>query len=342
MLKRLNILAIILCLSLLVFPTKINAAISVTKLKGNKIQTFIDREDWKYPEITSNMIRDWPRDASAPNAAAYKGATNVPFVMYSPGQPNIKLKYAELMNVNNVKYDLIFTYYKIDWTSNDSTDAKHVIDIFAPGVIDFDEKYSNYNYVYDVREMNDNWIITFKNLFSDLYLSKKNNIAILNVGVADGTEAISLFKDFKNITFVDIAQNCLKKIKDYNPNSITILNRAEKLESLKDNQFDRYVSLRTYNSSFFNKIQAIQEAKRVLKPKGKIIISIANGFLDITQKRVIPGLIIPGTEYVDIYRGIETINKLKIILIKNDFININIIPTDSEIYLTADCEKGEK
>ena len=177
---------------------------------------------------------------------------------------------------------------------------------------------------------------------SDLYLSKKNNIAILNVGVADGTEAISLFKDFKNITFVDIAQNCLKKIKDYNPNSITILNRAEKLESLKDNQFDRYVSLRTYNSSFFNKIQAIQEAKRVLKPKGKIIISIANGFLDITQKRVIPGLIIPGTEYVDIYRGIETINKLKIILIKNDFININIIPTDSEIYLTADCEKGEK
>lgn len=196
--------------------------------------------------------------------------------------------------------------------------------------------------MYDVREMNDNWIITFKNLFSDLYLSKKNNIAILNVGVADGTEAISLFKDFKNITFVDIAQNCLKKIKDYNPNSITILNRAEKLESLKDNQFDRYVSLRTYNSSFFNKIQAIQEAKRVLKPKGKIIISIANGFLDITQKRVIPGLIIPGTEYVDIYRGIETINKLKIILIKNDFININIIPTDSEIYLTADCEKGEK
>ena len=65
--------------------------------------------------------------------------------------------------------------------------------------------------MYDVREMNDNWIITFKNLFSDLYLSKKNNIAILNVGVADGTEAISLFKDFKNITFVDIAQNCLKK-----------------------------------------------------------------------------------------------------------------------------------
>ena len=143
MLKRLNILAIILCLSLLVFPTKINA-ISATTLKGNKIQTFIDKEDWKYPEITSNMIRDWPRDTSAPNAASYKGATNVPFVMYSPGQPNIKLKYAELMNVNNIKYDLIFTYYKIDWTSADSTDAKHVIDIFAPGVIDFDENH-DYN-----------------------------------------------------------------------------------------------------------------------------------------------------------------------------------------------------
>lgn len=100
-----------------------------------------------------------------------------------------------------------------------------------------------------------------------------------------------------------------------------------------------YISLRTYNSSFFNVKQAISEAYRVLKNGGSIIISITNGFLCPENQYIIPGLIIPGTEFVDIYRGFDMIKKLSTELRNNCFEDIRFFPTNVELFLSAKAKK---
>lgn len=199
----------------------------------------------------------------------------------------------------------------------------------------FDEKYSSYDYSNDARSVNIDWKKNFISVYNKLLTSSIDAKNILDVGVGSGNEAIALFSNCKNITFVDIAPNGLEKIKKQIPNSNVLLARAENLSSLSDNSYDLYVSLRTYNSSFFDIKQAITEANRVLKHNAVAIVSIANGFLCPEQKSIIPGLIIPGTEFVDIYHGIDMIKDLSIQFSEKGFKNIQIFPTNGEIYLAA-------
>lgn len=158
---------------------------------------------------------------------------------------------------------------------------------------------------------------------------------IVNVGVSDGTEAIELFLKCKDITFVDIAPSGLKKIKYKMRTSNIVASKAENLLHLSSDSYDLYISLRTYNSSFFDIKKAINEVHRILKQKAIIIISVANGFLCSEHRRIIPGLIIPGTNFVDIYRGFNMIKKIAINLNKEGFSDIRIFPTNGEIYISA-------
>lgn len=199
----------------------------------------------------------------------------------------------------------------------------------------FDEKYASYNYTDDARSLNLNWKDNFYFVYNKLFDSPLDDKIIVDVGVGSGNEARILFLNCQNITFVDIAPNGLKKIKQSIPNANCVLSKAENLSSLFDDSYDLYVSLRTYNSSFFDVKMAISEANRVLKSNAGIIVSIANVFLDSTQKSVIPGLLIPGTEFVDIYRGIDMAKKLSIDFTSNGFKKIQVLPTDIEIYLFA-------
>ena len=177
----------------------------------------------------------------------------------------------------------------------------------------FDEKYASYKYTDDARSLNLNWKDNFYFVYNKLFDSPLDDKIIVDVGVGSGNEAGILFLNCQNITFVDIAPNGLKKIKQLIPNSNCVLSKAENLSSLSDDSYDLYVSLRTYNSSFFDVKMAISEANRVLKSNAGIIISVANGFLDSTQKSVIPGLLIPGTEFVDISHPCATLLSLPIL-----------------------------
>lgn len=203
----------------------------------------------------------------------------------------------------------------------------------------FDEKYATYNYSDDARSLSVDWKNNFLTIYDKMLLSSMESKNILDVGVGSGNEAIALFSDCSNITFVDIAPNGLEKIKKQMPNSNIVVSRAENLTTLINNSYDIYISLRTYNSSFFNVKQAISEAYRVLKKDGIIIISIANGFLCPKDEYIIPGLIIPGTEFVDIYRGFDMIKNLSTELCNNGFEDINFFPTNIELFLTAKAKK---
>lgn len=77
----------------------------------------------------------------------------------------------------------------------------------------------------------------------------------------------------------------------------------------------------------------------MLKNGGSIIISITNGFLCPENQYIIPGLIIPGTEFVDIYRGFDMIKKLSTELRNNCFEDIRFFPTNVELFLSAKVKK---
>ena len=199
----------------------------------------------------------------------------------------------------------------------------------------FNNKYSKYDYLNDARSFALDWQQTFESIYNRISKKQMSDLNILNVGVGSGNEAVSLFSNCPNITFVDIAKGGLERIKKRFSASSIMVSSAENLSLIDDDSYELYVSLRTYNSSFFDIDNAILEAYRVLKEGGIVIISIANGFLCSEEKRIIPGLIIPGTDFIDIYRGIDMIKLMRKKFIQAGFEDIQIFPTKTEIYLTA-------
>lgn len=199
----------------------------------------------------------------------------------------------------------------------------------------FNSKYARYQYTDDVRSLDLDWRENFLSLYKKISTKSMSSLKILNVGVGGGHEATILFSDCTHVTFVDIAQGVLKKIKERMPLSEIVVSSADDLSSIPDDSYDIYISLRTYNSSFFDIKEAILEARRVLKTNAIIIVSVANGFLCSECQCVIPGLIIPGTEFVDVYRGIAVATQIQAEFVQAKFKNIQIWPTNTEIYLTA-------
>ena len=200
----------------------------------------------------------------------------------------------------------------------------------------FDNKYMNYNYKMDSRNVTDMWKKTFEDICNKINIVNLENLNILNVGIGGGNEAMILFNNCKDITFVDIAKSALDKIKAKLVWARTINASADELKDIQDETYDIYISLRTFNSSFFNIEKSIKEMLRILKDKGKFILSIANGFLNVKNNTLIPGLLVPSSDFVDLYRGIEMSKKiidyLKLFGIKNIYTKI----TDTEIYIFGD------
>ncbi|MDX3275216.1 class I SAM-dependent methyltransferase [Streptomyces scabiei] len=223
---------------------------------------------------------------------------------------------------------LICKRYGIEYKEADSA----VGDALAAA---FDAKYGTYDYAYDARAANAGWADDFMAVYRRSSTRSLTAVSILNVGVGAGHEAAALFSDCPRITFADIAESGLANISGRIPLSRTVVSSAENLSALPDDSFDLYVSLRTYNSSFFDTSAAASEAHRVMKPGAVIIVSVANGFLYTRRSCVVPGLIIPGTEFVDLYRGMDTANLIGAELDGAGFKDGRMFPTSTEIYLSA-------
>lgn len=307
-------------------------------LSNDPIGTF--RNIYRYPDNLQRMIlqqnlnyyRNGKQNIKSSPYYSAKRISNI--VMEKLQEKGIFISKEELQSNKQIEklIQLIVEKYKFN-----IDDASKLVNLVMSEA--FDEKYATYNYSDDARSLSVDWKNNFLMIYNKLLLSSLENKDILDVGVGSGNEAIALFSDCSNITFVDIVPNGLKKIKKQIPKSNIVVSRAEKLVTLINNSYDMYILLRTYNSAFFNVKQAISEAYRVLKKDGIIIISIANGFLCPENQYIIPGLIIPGTEFVDIYRGFDMIEKLSRELWNNSFEDIQFFPTKVELFLTAKAKK---
>lgn len=282
-------------------------------------------------EILKQNKRFYANSRQSIQYSSYYSANRISsFVLEKLERKGITISEEEL-NINKKSTalaSLIFNKYEIEYEK-----AACIVDNILSEA--FNNKYSKYDYLNDIRSFDLGWKQTFQSIYNRVSKKPMPGMNILNVGVGSGNEAISLFSNCPHITFVDIAGEGLERIKIQLPLSNFVVSKAENLSSLNENSYELYISLRTYNSSFFDINHAISEAYRVLKKDAIIIISIANGFLCSGEKRIIPGLIVPGTDFVDIYRGIDTVKLLHKNFVQIGFKNIQIFPTKTEIYLTA-------
>lgn len=137
---------------------------------------------------------------------------------------------------NNKTKDKLITLL-IDKYNYSIKDANYIVNTSLSNA--FNKKYSLYDYKNDVRSINDKWNDNFykacKALSCDLF-----NENIIDVGVGSGSEASILFKNCKCITFVDIAPDGLKKVKNIIAQSKIIVSSAENLEMINMNMIFTY------------------------------------------------------------------------------------------------------
>ena len=156
--------------------------------------------------------------------------------------------------------------------------------------IAFDQKYSRIPTDEDARSAVVNWNSEAKSALTKLGESDRNG-HLLHVG-CDDTFEVELFHQFYvNVTLVDIAENQLKKASTAAPYAQVNHTSAELLDGVANDSIDCYVALRVFSSAQFNKNMALQQAARVLKENGQILISSCNGYRTI-DNTIIPGQVV--------------------------------------------------
>ncbi len=199
----------------------------------------------------------------------------------------------------------------------------------------YDKKYSNYSYEKDIRGLNSSWADEIRAIYLQLNIvGEYDSYNIIDVGEGNGLEAQELFNDTGNLTLVNISKESLNKAKEKFVNANFILNSAENLYSIDSCSQDIYISLRVYQSSFFDIDKAIEEAYRVLKPEGSIVISVANGFVG-DHNEIIHGLVIPGSRIVDTDRPYILTDLIRRKLTLLNFTNIGIVTGYGDIFIYA-------
>ena len=71
----------------------------------------------------------------------------------------------------------------------------------------------------------------------------------------------------------------LEAAKERLPHARTFVADGERLVFIRTSSQDVYISLRTYQSSYFDVVTGVREAYRVLRFGGLFVVSVANAFV---------------------------------------------------------------
>lgn len=129
------------------------------------------------------------------------------------------------------------------------------------------------------------------------YLKKFKNPKIIDIGAGTGAYSIKLYEEGYDVTAVELVKHNLKVIEAKNKNIKTILGNATNLKKIKDKTYDLTLLFGPMYHLIKkeDKIKALEEAKRITKKEGIIMIAycmndhavITHGFIDNNIKECI-------------------------------------------------------
>lgn len=107
------------------------------------------------------------------------------------------------------------------------------------------------------------------------YLDGKENAKILDVGAGTGKYSVALAEEGYDVTAVELVKYNLGILKQKNSSVKAYQGNAMKLKRFKDNEFDIVLVFGPmyHLYTFEDKVKALTEAKRVVKPDGKILVA---------------------------------------------------------------------
>jgi len=196
--------------------------------------------------------------------------------------------------------------------------------------VGYDDRYFSIDDVYEKSQ----FLLAFKEIISNLNLANLKTQKVIVVGIGNGYEGKMLYRDVEDISLIDIAPNSLNQAKEVLPQAKAYLEEASDLKSLISENYDVYISLRTYQSTYFDIISSLKEASRVLKPRGVIIISIACGYVD-KNGSFIYGLFNPHTSVLEEDRPYFFVNIIKDYFSKHGLEIVGIKEISTEIFIYA-------
>ncbi len=141
----------------------------------------------------------------------------------------------------------------------------------------FDVKYGKWTADHDERHIIgiESWNREIEDVFKKYNVDKTGSM--LCVGVGCGLEGVDIYDKFDAFIGLDISKTALESASKIFPKMEICESQAEFLPQ-KDETVDVYISLKTYQSSFFDIRSAISSCARVLKRSGVVVISIPRGY----------------------------------------------------------------
>lgn len=155
---------------------------------------------------------------------------------------------------------------------------------------------------------------------------------VVNVGIGNGNECPAFYADVKRLVAVDVSGRSLQLARERLPHVVTVQTEAETLSGLTSSSFDLYMSLRTFQSSFFDIERAALEAARVLAPEGAALISVPNVYVE--RGNIATGLQRSGSATLDPHLPWIVIDRIRRAFFSAEF-SCSIFTGLYEIYLTA-------
>ena len=208
----------------------------------------------------------------------------------------------------------------------------------------FNKKYGNRLKIQDERHILG--IGKWNKEFNDLLAIYQNieKLSILVVGIGCGLEGVDIYDKYEEFYAVDLSADALATSQRFFPRMKIVNGSAELLPERLAHSIDLYVSLKTFQSSFFDIEKAVSECRRVLKPNGISIISVPKGYYN--EGEYTPGLApinynIKSIKQLGNYGIIDKmlpfylINKIIKMLYKNRMHNIELHTGAVEIYIVS-------